>query len=179
MNEPIESGENMNDFIRVGKIINVHGIKGEVKIFPLTDDINRFYSLKKVYLEQENSILPLTISNIRIHKNVVLASFNEIVDRNQAEQYKGLFIIINREDAIELSENQYFISDLIGIKVYSPEGNLIGNIKDILQTGPTDIYVIETNNKDVLVPALKDIFKEIDIYKKIAKADIPKDLMEL
>ena len=169
----------MNDFLKVGKIINVHGIKGEVKIFPLTDDINRFYSLKKVYLEQENSILPLTISNIRIHKNVVLASFNEIVDRNQAEQYKGLFIIINREDAIELSENQYFICDLIGIKVYSLEGKLIGNIKDILQTGPTDIYVIETNNKDVLVPALKDIFKEIDINKKIAKADIPKDLMEL
>jgi len=169
----------MNDFLKVGKIINVHGIKGEVKIFPLTDDINRFYSLKKVYLDQENSILPLTISNIRIHKNVVLASFNEIVDRNQAEQYKGLFIIINREDAIELSENQYFICDLIGIKVYSLEGKLIGNIKDILQTGPTDIYVIETNNKDVLVPALKDIFKEIDINKKIAKADIPKDLMEL
>src|SRR5690554_3745935 len=109
----------MNDFIRVGKIINVHGIKGEVKIFPLTDDINRFYSLEKVYLEQENSILPLTVSNIRVHKNMVLASFNEIIDRNQAEQYKGLFIIINREDAIELSENQYFICDLIGIKVYS------------------------------------------------------------
>jgi 16S rRNA processing protein RimM len=179
LNELVESGENMNDFLKVGKIINAHGIKGEVKIFPLTDDVNRFYYLKKVYIEQENAILPLTISNIRIHKNVVLATFNEIKNRNQAEKYKGLFININREDAIELSKDQYFISDLIGLKVYSIEGVLIGNIKEILQTGPTDIYVIETDNKDILVPALKDIFKEIDIHKKTAKANIPKDLMDL
>lgn len=169
----------MNDFLKVGKIINAHGIKGEVKIFPLTDDIDRFYSLKKVYIEKNNSIFPLTISNIRIHKNIVLATFNEIKNREQVEKYKGEFLNINREDAIKLAKDQYFISDLIGIMVYSLDGILIGNIKEILQIGPTDIYVIKTNNKDILVPALKDIFQEIDINKKTAKADIPKDLMEL
>lgn len=169
----------MNDFLTVGKIISAHGIKGEVKIFPLTDDINRFYLLKKVYIEENNSIFPLTISNIRTHKNIILATFNEIKSRNEVEKYKDAFLKIDRKDAITLKKDQYFLSDLIGIMVYSPEKILIGNIKDILQTGPTDVYIIETNNKDILVPALKDIFLEIDIHKKIATAIIPKDLMEL
>lgn len=169
----------MNKFLTVGKIINAHGIKGEVKIFPLTDDINRFYLLKKVYIEENNSIFPLTISNIRIHKNNILATFNEIKSRNEVEKYKDVFLKIDRKDAITLKKDQYFLNDLIGIMVYSPEKILIGNIKDILQTGPTDIYIIETNDKDILVPALKDIFIEIDIHKKIATAIIPRDLMEL
>lgn len=168
-----------NDFLRVGKVLNVHGIRGELKVLPLTDDINRFYSLKNVFIEEKDSFLPLSISNIRIHKNMVLISFHEIKDRNQGERYKGLYISIDRKDAIKLSKDQYFIADLIGISVFSPEGILIGTIKEVLQTGPTDIYVIKTKEKDVLVPALKNIFKEINISNKTAQAVIPKDLMEL
>ncbi len=170
---------NENDFLRVGKILNVHGVKGEVKVFPLTDNIERFYSLKKVFIQENHSIIPLNISNIRIHKNLVLLTFNEIKDRNQAEKYKGLYIDIQRKDAVKLSKDQYFIGDLIGISVFSPEEELIGTIKEVLQIGPTDIYVIETDEKEILVPALKDIFKKIDIANKTALALIPKDLMDL
>lgn len=169
----------MEDFLHVGKIINVHGIKGEVKILPLTDDPERFYSLNKVYIEKKDARYPLTISKVRIHKNHILASLNEITDRNQAEELKGYFISIERKDAIALAKDQYFIRDLIGVEVYSLTNERVGTITDILQTGPTDIYVIKGNSKEILVPARKEIFKEIDIVGKIARADIPKDLMEL
>ncbi|RBP41141.1 ribosome maturation factor RimM [Garciella nitratireducens] len=169
----------MEKFLRVGKIINVHGIKGEVKILPLTDHIERFFTLKIVYLEKESFNRLLTIQNIRIHKNLVLVKFKEITTRDQAEKLKDSFIDIRREDAIKLSKDQYFISDLIGVLVYSIQGKKIGIIKEVLQIAPTDIYVIDIGDREILVPALKEIFQEIDIYKKIAKADIPKDLMNL
>lgn len=174
-----KSGEEMEELLRVGRIINVHGIKGEVKILPLTDDINRFYSLKSVFAENKKSIIPLTIANIRMHKKAVLITFEEITTRNQAEELKGLYLNIKREDAIELSEDQYFITDLIGIEVQSLDGKKIGMIKDVLQTTSTDIYVIKTQSKEILVPARKEIFKEIDVNAKKAKADIPEDLMNL
>ena len=169
----------MQDYLHVGKIINVHGIRGEVKVLPLTDDPERFFSLDKVYVKKNDSFYPLTVSKVRIHKNHILILFNEVFNRDQAEELKGYFMAIERKDAIKLSENQYFIGDLIGIEVYSIKNEKIGRIKDILQTGPTDIYVIQTEAKEILVPALKEIFREIDIENKVARADIPKDLMEL
>ncbi len=169
----------MNDFLHVGKIINVHGIKGEVKVLPLTDDPNRYYSLKKVYLEKDHSFTPLTIINVRMHKKNILLTFKEIKDRYEAEALKGCFLNIHRQDAIKLDENQYFFKDLIGLPVYTIDGEELGYLKDILQTGATDIYVIQTEEKDLLVPALKEIFKSIDIENKMIKADIPEGLMEL
>ncbi len=174
-----KSGEKMEDFLRIGKIINVHGIKGEVKILPLTDHIDRFFSLESVYLEKNHSNIPLIITNVRTHKNSVLLKFEEITTRSQAEELKGFFISVKREDAVKLSEDQYFITDLIGVMVYSIEGEKIGPIKEVLQTAPTDIYVINMEDRKILVPALKEIFQEIDIHNKIAKADIPEDLMNL
>jgi 16S rRNA processing protein RimM len=169
----------MFEYLKVGKVINVHGIKGEVKVAPLTDEPRRFYSLNKVYVKRDSSRIELTISQVRMHKNNLLVKFEEINDRDKAESFKGSYIEIDKGNAIELSKDQYFIYDLIGIKVYSMTGNLIGTIKDVLQTGPTDIYVLQCTSKEVLVPALKDIFIEIDIKNKKAKADIPEDLMNL
>lgn len=174
-----KSGEKMEEFLRVGKIINVHGVKGEVKILPLTDDINRFYSLESVFIIKERSIIPLRITNVRMHKNAVLITFEEITTRNQAEELKGLYLNIKREEAVELSEDQYFITDLIGIEVYSTEEEKVGVIKEVLQTSPIDVYVIKTQTKEILVPALKEFFKEIDVDNQKAVANIPEDLINL
>ncbi|MFZ7121180.1 MAG: ribosome maturation factor RimM [Eubacteriaceae bacterium] len=168
----------MKDTLEIGKIVTPHGINGEVKIFPITDDKKRFEKLKYVYIKNENKYDKFTITKLRYHKSFVIIKFDEINDRNSAELFKNAYIEINRDDGIKLEEDQYYIVDLIGLKVFENEIEL-GKLTDVLQTGSTDIYTIQTREKDILVPAIKEYIREINIEKKYMKVTIPEGLKEI
>ena len=154
----------MQKRLEVGQIVNTFGIKGEVKVTPFTDDINRFDDLKKVYVKTRKDDKLYKVENVRYHKNMVLLKFEGVENPEQAELLKNAYLEIDREDAIPLQKGQYFIVDLIGLDVYTDEGKLLGKVDDIYNTGANDIYVIKDElGKQVLLPGIKEVIKEVDL----------------
>ena len=154
----------MQKRLEVGQIVNTFGIKGEVKVTPFTDDINRFDDLKKVYVKTRKEDKLYKVEGVRYHKNMVLLKLEGIENPEQAELLKNAYLEIDREDAIPLEEGQYFIVDLLGLEVYSDEGNLLGKVEDIYNTGANDIYVVKDElGKQILLPGIKDVIKEVDL----------------
>jgi 16S rRNA processing protein RimM len=158
-----------NDYLKVGKIFSAHGIKGYVKIFPLTDDIERFYSLKNVYLQEGKETLSLSIEDILLKDKFVLIKFGQINNRTDAEKLKDNFIYIDRTHAVTLDEDEYFIEDLIGLSAYDTNNINIGTVSDVIQTGAVDVLVIK-GQKEFLIPALKKNVQPL-IDKGLIKVD--------
>ncbi len=158
----------MQKRLEIGQIVNTFGIKGEVKVKPFTDDINRFDELKKVYVKTKTGIKQYKIENVKYHKNMVLLKLEGINRIEDAEMLRNLFLEIDREDAIPLEEGTYFIADLIGLEVYTDEGKLLGKVDDIYNTGSNDIYVVKDElGKQILLPAIKEVIKEVKLDEKI------------
>lgn len=159
----------MENYLRVGVITSTHGIKGEVKVYPTTDDINRFEYLKQVYLDTGKEYKLLEIEQVRYFKQLVILKFKDIDDINDIEKYKGKDLLISREDAIELGEDEYFICDLIDSEVYTEDGEMLGILTEVLTSAANDVYVVKTkNNKEVLIPYIKECILNVDtINKKI------------
>ena len=154
----------MEDMLQVGVITQTHGIKGEVKVFPTTDDAQRFKKLKKVTLDNGKERRELEITSVKFFKNLVILKFKGIDDINEVEKYKKAALFVTRVDAVPLGENEYFIADLIGLKVVSDEGEELGTLDDVLQTGANDVYVVKNDKgEEILVPAIKDCVKNVDI----------------
>lgn len=154
----------MEDMLQVGVITQTHGIKGEVKVFPTTDDAQRFKKLKKVTLDNGKERRELEITSVKFFKNLVILKFKGIDDINEVEKYKKAALFVTREDAVPLEENEYFIADLIGLRVVSDEGEELGTLDDVLQTGANDVYVVKNDKgEEILVPAIKDCVKNVDI----------------
>ena len=154
----------MQKRLEVGQIVNTFGIKGEVKVVPFTNDINRFDDLKKVYVTSRKEAKLYKVENVRYHKNMVLLKLENINNPEDAEMLKNAYLEIDREDAIPLEEGTYFIADLIGLEVYSDEGNLLGKVEDIYNTGSNDIYVIKDELwKQILLPGIKEVIKDVQI----------------
>lgn len=154
----------MKNLLEIGQIVNTYGIKGFVKVVPYTDDITRFEQLKNVYIETKNGFEEVNIEEVKYSKNIVLLKFKGIDNINIAEKYRNCYIKIDRKDAIKLPENSYFIADLIGIDVFSDEGKFLGKVDDIFSTSSNDVYVIKDElGKQLLLPAIKDVIKNIDI----------------
>ncbi len=149
------------EYIQVGKIVNTHGIKGDVKVLPLTDDVKRFEDLKNVYLGDDK--LKLEIVKVGYVKANVLLEFKGYGNINDVEKFKNLDLWIDEEDKVELPKDSYFLSDILGLEVFLKDGDRLGTIVDILQPGANDVYVIKDEEKEYLIPALKDIIIEIDI----------------
>lgn len=164
----------MQKRLEVGQIVNTFGIKGEVKVTPFTDDINRFDNLKKVYVKTRKEDKLYKVEGVRYHKNMVLLKLEGIENPEQAELLKNAYLEIDREDAIPLKEGQYFIVDLIGLDVYTDEGNLLGKVEDIYNTGANDIYVVKDElGKQILLPGIKDVIKEVILDDRIIVHLIP------
>lgn len=156
----------MQKRLEIGQIINTFGIKGEVKVFPLTDDIKRFDDLETVYVKTKKESQLYNIESIKYHKNFVLIKFKGINTVEQAEILRNSYLEVDREQAIPLNEGEYFIADLIGLEVYSDEGKLIGKVDDIYNTGANDIYVVKDDlGKQTLLPGIKDVIKSVDLEK--------------
>ncbi|NTW71986.1 MAG: 16S rRNA processing protein RimM [Eubacteriaceae bacterium] len=166
------------DYMVVGKIVAPHGIKGEMKVMPITDDMERFDDLKEVYIEIEGARETFKVDKVRYHKNMVLITFKEIRDRNQTERLKNKYIEIDRKDARELDEGRYYIVDLIGIDIME-NGQKIGILKDIIQSGGADLYIIQTPEKELMLPATHENIGDIDIEAGIMHVNIPEGIWDL
>ncbi|WP_373898476.1 ribosome maturation factor RimM [Haloimpatiens sp. FM7315] len=148
----------MVEYFKVGQIINTHGIQGEIKVNPLTDDINRFKNLKRVLLDGQER----AITSVKFQKDKVILKIEGINSMDDAMRCKGKYLEINRKDAVPLEENSYFISDLLNCKVFDTEGVEIGKMYDVIKTGNNDVYWIK-GDKEVLVPALKNVVVNVDM----------------
>jgi 16S rRNA processing protein RimM len=170
----------MTEYLQVGKIVNTHGIRGEVKVIPLTDDPRRYDELKEVFVGTDNEKDIFYIENVKYFKNTVIIKFKESIDMNYAEKLKEMFIYVDRKNAVKLPEGRYFIFDLIGMEVFELDGNRLGILKDVLQTGSNDVYVVKNDeNKEILIPALKSVIKEVSIGDKIMKVVLPEGLIDI
>ncbi|MGF7431743.1 ribosome maturation factor RimM [Thermoanaerobacterium thermosaccharolyticum] len=156
----------MDDYLSVGKITSAYGVNGEVKVFPLTDHLDRFYDLDYVYIFEETGKISLNVETVRFIKNLVIVKFKEINDRNEAEKLKGKLIKITRDNAVKLDDDEYFIKDLLNMKVYTDDQKELGILKDVLKTGANDVYVVKTDERDILIPAIKDVIKKVDIKER-------------
>lgn len=154
----------MEDLLQVGVITTTHGVRGEVKVFPTTDDAARFKKLKQVILDTGKEKIELEIAGVKFFKNMVILKFKGIDDINDVEKYRKKSLYVTRENAVKLKKDEYFIADLIGLQVISDEGEHLGVISDVLQTGANDVYVISKEGADeLLVPAIKECVKNVDI----------------
>lgn len=154
----------MQDLLQVGAVTSIHGLHGEVKVYPTTDDPKRYKKLKKVLLDMEKQRKEVEIERVRFFKNMVIVKFKGIDDINDVQQYKGAKLYVTRENAVPLAEDEYFAADLIGLLAVSDENEELGSVSDVLQTGANDVYVIQQpNGKELLIPAIKDCIKNIDI----------------
>lgn len=152
------------EYFEIGQIVNTFGIKGVVKVNYFTDDPLEFEKLKTILVEKNKKLLEFEIEEAKLHKNQVLLKLKGINDINEAEKYKGCYIKLPREKAKKLPENTYFIADLIGIDVFTDNGELLGKVDDIYNSGSADIYVIKNElGKQILLPGIKEVIKEIDV----------------
>lgn len=168
----------MEQYLRVGVISSTHGLKGEVKVFPTTDDLERFRKLKKVYLDTGKDYMPLKVTGIKFFKNQVILKFQEFQDINEIEKYRGKDLLIDREQAVPLAENENFIVDLIDMHVYDEEEKRLGTLTDVLQTGANDVYVVETDEgKEILLPAIPSCILDVDVEAAKMIVRIPEGLL--
>lgn len=156
----------MEDMLQVGVITQTHGVRGEVKVFPTTDDVNRFKKLKQVILDTGKETIPLEIQSVKFFKQFVILKFKGIDNINDIEKYKRCSLYVTREHAVALEEDEYFIADMIGMEVCTEDGNIFGTLEDVIETGANDVYVIENaEHGEVLVPAIKECIRSVDIEK--------------
>lgn len=164
--------------LQVGVITQTHGIKGEVKVFPTTEDPKRFENLKKVYIDSKEGLVQVKITAVRYFKNLVILKFKGINDINDVEKYKKCPLLIDREDAIPLEEGEFFVVDLIGINVITDEGVELGTLTDVLQTGANDVYVVKGNDgKEILIPVIKECILDTSLEDNIMKVHLLKGLI--
>ena len=157
----------MQEYFEIGQIVNTSGLKGVVKVNPFTYDMSRFEELKKVFIEKNKELTEYEIEEVRYHKNQVLLKFKNIDSIEEAEKFRNCYIKISRKDAKKLPEDTYFIVDLIDINVYLENNEYVGKIIDVFSTGSNDVYVIKREeNSDLLIPAIKDVVKKVDIKNK-------------
>lgn len=164
--------------LQVGVITQTHGIHGEVKVFPTTDDVNRFKKLKEVILETEKERLTMEIEGVKFFKQFVILKFKNSDSINDMEKYKRAKLLVPREKAVKLKKDEYFIADLIGMRVITEDGTLFGTLKNVLETGANDVYVVETaEEKEVLLPAIKECVLKIDMEESVITVHIMDGLL--
>lgn len=169
----------MEKYFRVGVIANTHGIRGEVKVYPTTDDINRFKKLKKCILDTGKEYIDLNVESVKFFKNMVILKFKEYNNINDVECYKGKDILVSRDNAVKLEKGEYYIADILGAKVILEDGSEFGVLEDVMQTGANDVYVVKTlDNKEVLLPRIDECVKKLDIENKIVTVHIMKGLLD-
>lgn len=168
----------MEQLLQVGVITQTHGVRGEVKVFPTTDDAARFKKLKHVMLDTGKETLPLEIESVKFFKQFVILKFKGFDNINDIERYKRCPLLVERENAVPLEEGEYFIADMIGMKVITDEGKNFGILKDVMETGANDVYVIEHPSEgEVLVPAIKECILDVDIENRQMKIHVMNGLI--
>ena len=170
----------MEDTLRVGVITSTHGVKGEVKVFPTTDDAGRVKQLKEVLLDTGKERIPMEIQQVKFFKNMVILKFKGFDSINDIEIYKGKDLLVTRDHAVKLGPDENFIVDLIGLKVMTDEGEELGTLTDVIQTGANDVYeVTMENKKTLLLPAIKQCILNVDLEEGKVLVHVMDGLMDL
>lgn len=157
----------MENHLRVGVISTTHGIKGEVKVFPTTDDPNRFKELSHVFLDTGKELITLEIEGVKFFKQMVILKFKGIDDINDIEKYRGKDLLITRENAVKLEKDEYFIFDLVESEVFTDEGEKLGVLVEILTSAANDVYVVKTmDGNELLIPSIKECILDVDVDNK-------------
>ena len=152
----------MENLLRVGVITSAHGVRGEVKVFPTTDDNSRFKTLKHVLMDTGKEKTPLEIEHVKFFKNMVILKFKGFDNKNDVEMWRQRDLLITRDQAVELAPDENFIADLIGLTAVTDKGEVLGTLTDVLQTGANDVFVVKTEAGDeVLIPYIEQCVPEI------------------
>ena len=168
----------MEELLQVGVITSTHGVRGEVKVFPTTDDPNRFKSLKHVLLDTGREKKSLEVQGVKFFKQFVILKFKGIDNINDIEMYKKRELWIPREEAQDLEEDEYYIADLIGMDVVLEDGSKFGTLKDVMETGANDVYVVEDDKgEEILLPAIRECILDVDVEKNVMTIHLMKGLI--
>jgi 16S rRNA processing protein RimM len=169
----------MDNLLRVGVISSTHGLKGEVKVFPTTDDVTRFKSLKNVMMDTGSGHMNLEIQGVKFFKNMVILKFKEFDSINEVEKYKGKDLLIKRDQAVTLGPDENFIFELIGLRVVLEDGTEFGTLTDVIKTGANDVYEVKTKEgKEVLLPAIKQCVLGVDLEEGTVTVHIMDGLLD-
>lgn len=157
----------MEEYFEIGQIVNTSGLKGVIKVKPFTDDITKFNNLKTIYMLVKKELKEFKIEEVRFNKKMVFLKLEGIDTVEEAESYRNLYLKIKRDKNEKLEENSYYIVDIIGSKVYTDLQEELGEIIDVFSTGSNDVYVVkDALGKQILLPAIKDVIKNVDIENK-------------
>lgn len=157
----------MEEVLQVGVITSTHGVRGEVKVFPTTDDVRRFKKLKEVILDTGKTKVNLEIEGVKFFKQMVILKFKGIDTLDDVAKYRQAGLYVTRDNAVKLNQDEYFIADLMGLEVYDEAEQLIGSLEDVMETGANDVYVIRrTGGSELLLPAIKQCILDVDIQNR-------------
>ncbi len=169
----------MEDMLRIGVVTTTHGIRGEVKVFPTTDDIRRFDLCDEVILVTKKGNLTLHVQGVKYFKNMVILKFREFNDINEVEEFKKCDLMVTRENALPLEEGSYYLCDVVGASVREEDGSPIGVVTDVIETGANYVFEIEMDGgRKVLFPVIPECIKNVDTEEGIVTAHIMKGLVE-
>ena len=169
----------MDDLLQVGAITQTHGLRGEVKVFPTTDDVKRFKKLKEVILDTGKEKMALEIENVRFFNQFAILKFKGFDNINDIERYKGKSLYVTRENAVKLRKDEYFIADLMGVKIYDEQDAYMGVLKDVIVTGANDVYEIALEDgRTLLLPAIKQCVLDVDIEQRRMKVHVLDGLLD-
>lgn len=170
----------MEDLLQVGIITSTHGVRGEVKVYPTTDDPRRFRRLKEVVLDTGREKLNLEIEGVKFFKQFVILKFKGLDDINDIEKYRQKSLYVTRKNAVRLQRDEYFIADLIGLKVQDEDGTELGTVKDVIETGANDVYEVEmADGRSLLLPAIKQCILNVDVENGMMQVHVLEGLLDL
>ena len=168
----------MEDFFQVGIITSPHGVHGDVKVYPTTDDVKRFKRLKEVILDTGKERLNLEIEGVKFVKQLAVLKFKGYDNADEVEKFRQKPLFVPRENAVRLGRDEYFIADLMGLKVLDEEGQEIGILREVIETGANDVYAIELNDgRELLLPAIKQCVLEVDVEAGFIRIHILEGLL--
>ena len=170
----------MEDLLQVGIIASIHGVRGEVKVYPTTDDPRRFRRLKEVVLDTGKEKMNLEIEGVKFFKQFVILKFKGLDNINDIEKYRQKSLYVTRKNAVRLQRDEYFIADLIGLKVQDEDGKELGTVKDVIETGANDVYEVEmADGKSLLLPAIKQCILNVDVENGTMQVHVLEGLLDL
>ena len=170
----------MEDLLQVGIITSTHGVRGEVKVYPTTDDPRRFRRLKEVVLDTGREKLNLEIEGVKFFKQFVILKFKGLDNINDIEKYRQKSLYGTRKNAVRLQRDEYFIADLIGLKVQDEDGAELGTVKDVIETGANDVYEVEmADGRSLLLPAIKQCILNVDVENGMMQVHVLEGLLDL
>lgn len=169
----------MEEILQVGVISSTHGVRGEVKVYPTTDDVRRFKKLKEVILDTGKEQITLEVESVKFFKQMVILKFKGIDNINDVEKYRQKSLYVTRANAVRLSRDEYFIADLMGLKVINEEEQEIGILREVMETGANDVYVIDmTDGRELLLPAIKQCVLQVDVEAGFVKVHVMDGLLD-